>query len=126
MAVERSRSLRKATGGRLKAYRKPRQYAKVNNPNLATIGDQKVRVTRTIGAGTKRKILTANKISVADSKKKTVQMVEFDTVVDNPANKNYVQRNIFTKGTVVKTKLGNVKITSRPGQSAVLSGVLVE
>ena len=46
-------------------------------------------------------------------------------VVDNPANRNFVKRNIMTKGTVVETDKGKVRITSRPGQEGSLNGVLV-
>ncbi|MCK5397870.1 MAG: 30S ribosomal protein S8e, partial [Thermoplasmata archaeon] len=48
------------------------------------------------------------------------------TVTDNPANPNYVQRNIITKGALVETEIGVAKITSRPGQDSVVNAVLVE
>jgi small subunit ribosomal protein S8e len=126
MAIEKSRSLRKASGGRLKPYRKSRQFAKVNQPILAKIGPNKVKSIRSAGANITQKLIAAQKISVADPKKQTVVMSEIQTVVSNQANKNYVQRNIINKGTVVRTKLGTVKITSRPGKTGTLSGILVE
>jgi len=33
---------------------------------------------------------------------------------------------ILTKGAIVETELGKVKITSRPGQDGVLNGVLIQ
>jgi small subunit ribosomal protein S8e len=126
MAIEKSRSLRKASGGRLKPYRKSRQHAKVNRPILTKIGANKTKTIRSAGANKTQKLITANKISVANPKTKTVAMSEIETVVTNAANKNYVQRDIFNKGAVVRTKLGNVKITSRPGKTGTLSGILVE
>jgi small subunit ribosomal protein S8e len=36
-----------------------------------------------------------------------------------------VRRNIITKGAVVDTDIGHVKITSRPGQSGALNGIKV-
>ena len=39
---------------------------------------------------------------------------------------SYVRRNIITKGAIVKTEAGLVKITSRPGQDGTLNGILVE
>ena len=45
-------------------------------------------------------------------------------VIKNDANPNYIRRNILTKGAVVETDKGNVKITSRPGHDGVLNGVL--
>ena len=48
------------------------------------------------------------------------------TVVENTANTHFVRRNIITKGAVVDTSLGRVKVTSRPGQHGMINGVLVE
>jgi len=45
------------------------------------------------------------------------------TVRENPANPNYVQRNIITRGAILETDLGLVRIRSRPGQDGVLNGV---
>jgi small subunit ribosomal protein S8e len=47
------------------------------------------------------------------------------TVRENPANPNYVQRNIITKGAILETDLGLVRVRSRPGQDGILSGVRV-
>ncbi len=40
-------------------------------------------------------------------------------------NSEYVRMNIITKGAVVETELGKVKITNRLGQDGVVNGVLV-
>jgi small subunit ribosomal protein S8e len=47
------------------------------------------------------------------------------TVTENPANKNFVRRNILTKGAVVATDLGKAKITSRPGQDGEVNAILL-
>ena len=47
-------------------------------------------------------------------------------VVGNDADPNYIRRNIVTKGAVLDTDQGLVKVTSRPGMHGVVSGVLVE
>ncbi len=47
-------------------------------------------------------------------------------MVENPANPNYVQRNIITKGAIIKTSAGNAKVTSRPGQDGTINAVLVK
>jgi small subunit ribosomal protein S8e len=48
------------------------------------------------------------------------------TVTANPANKNFVRRNILTKGAVVATGGWQGKITSRPGQDGDVNAVLIE
>ena len=46
-------------------------------------------------------------------------------VVRNPANVNYDRRGVITKGTLIATKLGLARVTSRPGQHGTISAVLV-
>ena len=58
-------------------------------------------------------------------KTKKIQKTEVLTVVDSPANRNFIRRNIITKGSILETKLGKVKVTSRPGQEGMLNGVLI-
>ena len=48
---------------------------------------------------------------------------KIENVISNPANINFTRRNIITKGCICKTDKGDVKITSRPGQSGNLQGV---
>jgi ribosomal protein S8E len=51
-------------------------------------------------------------------------------VVENKANKQFVRQKILTKGATVKILLDGkevtAKITSRPGQSGQVSGVIVK
>ena len=58
-------------------------------------------------------------------KKEKTTKLKIEAVENNPANKNYTRRNIITKGTIVKTEKGNVRITSRPGQVGLLFGVFL-
>jgi small subunit ribosomal protein S8e len=77
-----------------------------------------------MGGNHKQAIISTNKINVADKKGKVTQ-TEITNVVGNPANPQLVIRNIITKGALVETKLGKVRVTSRPGQEGALNGVLV-
>jgi len=126
MAIERSRSTRKATGGRYIPYRKSRQFSRVSEPTLTKMGDYKASEHRTAGGGHKVKLLSINKINVADPKSKTVKLATIKTVKKNEANINFIIRNIMNKGAVVETDLGMVKITSRPGQNGSMSGILIK
>ena len=65
------------------------------------------------------------KSNVKSSTKKTV-VADVKTVVDSPANRNFVRRSIMTKGAVIETSLGKARITSRPGQEGFLNAVLVK
>ena len=117
------RSRRKASGGR---YR-PTTKRIVNRSNLATntkLGESRVKTERTRGGGVKGKMLATNKVNVFDGKKSSI--TEITNVIETPANRHLVRRNVLTKGAIVETKMGKVKITSRPGQESSVNGVLVK
>ncbi|HEY3272686.1 MAG TPA: 30S ribosomal protein S8e, partial [Methanocella sp.] len=78
-----------------------------------------------MGNGTKVKVLKDEFVNVTDQKTNKTQKVKMTTVTANPANKNYVRRNILTKGAVVVTEIGKAKITSRPGQDGEVNAVLI-
>jgi small subunit ribosomal protein S8e len=126
MANERTRSVRKATGGRYHPYRKARDFAKVFDPILTKIGERKVFEKRSRGGATKFKLTSVNIINVAIPKQKKVVKATITDVADNKSNRNFIIRDIMNKGAIVQTSVGKVKITSRPGQVGTLSGILVE
>jgi small subunit ribosomal protein S8e len=80
---------------------------------------------RVRGANLKLRILTTETINVFDPATKTTKRAKIVTVRENPANPNYVQRNLITKGAILETDLGLVRVRSRPGQDGVLNGVRV-
>jgi len=47
------------------------------------------------------------------------------TVLETPDNRHYARQNILTKGAVVDTDIGKVKITNRVGQDGVVNGKLL-
>ncbi|MCI4369603.1 MAG: 30S ribosomal protein S8e, partial [Thermoplasmata archaeon] len=92
----------------------------------ATVGAGTVKTYRVRGGNEKLRILTANKVNVYDPANHTMKVAKLITVRENPANPNFVQRNVITKGAIVETDLGRVRILSRPGQDGVLNGVRLE
>jgi small subunit ribosomal protein S8e len=125
MARAQTKSKRKATGGRYVAGRSKRRSELTRLPTHTKLAENKIKSMRVIGGNPKKFLLAANAINVSDAKGK-VAKVELTNVVENKANPHLVRRNILTKGAIVETKLGKVRVTSRPGQNAVLSGVLVK
>lgn len=125
MARSQLRSKRKVSGGRYHSARSKRKSELAGYPASTHLsGKTEKRKLRVLGGRRKIKILATNIINVSDKDGKTVK-TEMLNVLENPANPNLVRRNIFTKGAVVETKLGKVKITSRPGQEGALNGVLL-
>ncbi|MFW5865514.1 MAG: 30S ribosomal protein S8e [Nanoarchaeota archaeon] len=126
MAILQLRSNRKSTGGR---YKKPkiRRLARMGRlPVFTKIGPTKHKSVRTIGGGSKEKLLSVEKANLIDPKTKKYALVDIDNVVENPANKHYVRRKILTKGAIIETKKGKARVTSRPGQSGVVNAVLLK
>ena len=52
--------------------------------------------------------------------------LEIKNVVETPSNKFLARQNIITKGTIVETELGKVRITNRPSQEGCINGILIE
>ena len=112
-------SRRKPTGGRLKHARGKRKTEISSENQFAYLGeeDQRKNYRKTAGSQTVR-LLSVHEINVNDPKEgKTVRAT---------INTNYVRRNIVTKGAIVETDIGRVRVTSRPGMHGVVSGVILE
>jgi small subunit ribosomal protein S8e len=125
MARSQHKSNRKASGGRYHGGRSKKKFELARfSANTRLSKESKVKSTRTLGGNTKESLLAANIVNVADKKGKSTK-TEILNVIENPANPHLVRRNVLTKGAIVETKLGKVKITSRPGQEASVNGVLV-
>jgi len=124
MARSQERSLRKASGGRYRRSRTKKKGELAGFPANTKLGkDQKAVQKRSMGGTIKHYLLSANKVNV--SKNGKTQVTEILNVIENPANPHLVRRNIITKGAVVETKLGKVRITSRPGQEGSINGVMI-
>ena len=125
MGIWQARSRRKRTGGRLRPIRKKRRFEIARELQQAVVGSGTVKRYRVRGANQKLRVLTAGTINVFDPATKSNKVAKIVTVRENPANPNYVQRNIITKGAIVETDVGLVRVRSRPGQDGVLNGVRV-
>jgi small subunit ribosomal protein S8e len=125
MSLWQGLSIRKPSGGRLILSRKKRRFEVAPEDAETRLAEHAQKLIRTRGAHQKVKLLATNTIMVMDQKSGKVQKATIKTVTENPANIHYVRRNILTKGAVVDTDLGQVRITSRPGQSGTLSGIKV-
>jgi small subunit ribosomal protein S8e len=125
MAISQQKSKRKSTGGRFRAIRKKKLYELGREPALTKLGENKISEGRTTGGTIKHWTLATNVINLVDPKTKKAVKATIKTVTENPANRQYIRRNILTKGTIVETDKGKAKITSRPGQEGALNGVLI-
>ncbi|AWX33260.1 MAG: 30S ribosomal protein S8e [Methanosphaera sp.] len=126
MAIWQGSSLRKPTGARSRRNRNKRNAEFGRVAAETRIGDEVKKEIVVRGNGKKIRATVANKINVIDPKDNSSKSVEIKTVLDNSANSHFIRRNIVTKGAIVETELGQVRITSRPGQNGIVNGVLIE
>lgn len=127
MALWQGRSNRKSTGGQYRPFRKKRAFEIAPERQFAVVREEThMKIYRTRGKNMKGRLMSASYANVFDPKSGKSQKSRILTVKDNPANHNYVQRNILTKGAIVQTELGMARVTSRPGQDSVVNAVLQE
>lgn len=120
-------SKRGPTGKLLKRIRKKRKMDSGNDFILTKVAEKRrVKPNRVMGGNRKLNLLSVVKVNVADPVTKKMRRLDIMTVEKNPANPHFVRMNVVTKGAIVKTEAGQVRITSRPGQHGVVNGVLIE
>jgi len=125
MALWHGKSRRKPTGGRLVRSRKKRRFEIGREPLFTNLGPESLRKYRTMGGNSKNKMLSAAYANVVDPATNKVTRVRISRVLQNPADPNYVQRNIITRGAIIQTDAGMARITSRPGQDGTVNAVLI-
>ena len=121
---DQGRSLRKRTGGRRRPFRNKRKYELGRESTETQVGDVELKAVDSRGGTTKVRAITTNVASVADGDE--VVTAEIENVDENPSNPNYARRNIITKGAILETSEGRVRVTSRPGQDGQVNAVRVE
>ena len=125
LARSQEKSRRKYTGKKYKHFHKKRKRNLERPPIEASIGAEKKKKQRTLGGNYKLKLFSSNFINVTDlntNKTSKVKILKFES---NAASKDINRRHVLTKGAIIETELGRVKISSRPGQHGILNGILI-
>jgi len=125
MAITQKRPKRKTSGGRYRAWRKKRVHEMGNLPSFTKLDKKTVKVVRTLGNNQKRVLLSGDIANVYDPKEKKYEKLKIETILESPANRHFVVRNVITKGTIIKTEKGKARVTNRPGQEGNINAVLV-
>ncbi len=115
---------RKISGGRYKKQRKKKKDEIQGQKRIVKVGEERKKTIKTKG-GNKKTFLLKGKIINIKIKDK-IKKVEIKNVLETPSNRFLARQNILTKGTIVETELGKVKITNRPTQETMINGVFVE
>lgn len=115
---------RKISGGRYKKNRKKKFYELAGQEREVKLGPEKRKTQKSRGENKKIFLLKSNKINVKINGK--IQALEIKNVLETPSNRFLARQNILSKGTIVETERGRVRITNRPSQEAMVNGVLIE
>jgi small subunit ribosomal protein S8e len=115
---------KKISGGKYIKRRKKKLYELPGQRKIVKLGEKRKRGKRVKGGNKKTFLLQINEVNV-QIKDKT-KKAKIKNVLETPSNRFLARQNIITKGTIVETDLGKVRITNRPTQEGVLNGVIIE
>ncbi len=125
MVIVQARSKRKHSGGRYRTRILKKMHELGRLPTHTKVGETLHENIRTRGGNIKTRVIITNSANVVNPKDKSIKKVAIKTVLENPANRHFVRRNIITKGTVIETEAGRARVTSRPGQDGSVDAVLL-
>lgn len=115
---------RKVSGGKYKKRRKKRMHELPGQIREVGLGMEKRRDKKIMGGRKKTFLLRTNMVNVKIGNK--TQKLEIRNVLETPSNRFLARQNILSKGTIVQTERGKVRITNRPSQEGMVNGILVE
>ena len=117
---------RKISGGKYIKRMKKKKYALPGQRKVVKLSGEEKRKTKRILGGNKKNYLLKAKFVNVQEKGKKAKKVEIKKVLETPSNKFLARQEVLTKGTIIQTDIGKVKITNRPTQEGMINGVLVE
>lgn len=115
---------RKISGGRYIRNRKKKLYELPGQRKTVKLGTEKRRAKRVRGNGKKIFLLGGKFVNINDKGK--AKKLEIKNVLETPSNRFLARQNIITKGTIIETEAGKVKVTNRPTQEGVINGILIK
>ena len=113
---------KKISGGRYLRSRGKRLDERPGQKRLIKLGEERGRPKRVRGGNKKSLLFTTKFVNIQGKNKRA----EIKNVLETPSNRFLARQNIITKGTIVQTELGKVKITNRPTQEGIVNGILIE
>ncbi|MFH1642382.1 MAG: 30S ribosomal protein S8e [Nanoarchaeota archaeon] len=125
MAISQYRSKRKPSSSKYVPSRKQKLNELGRLPSLTKLEPKRHRIIKTVAGNQKVRLLSCDYANVYNKDTKKSEKIKIKTIVENPANRQFIRRNIMTKGCIIETEKGKAKVTSRPGQDGTVNAVLV-
>jgi small subunit ribosomal protein S8e len=117
---------KKISGGRYIQNRKKKKYEIAGQKNAVKMGEERRKKKKMRGGKEKVFLIRAKYVNVISKNKKKTEKIEIKNVLETPSNRFLARQNIITKGTVIETNFGKVKVTNRPSQDGVVNGIFIE
>ena len=125
MSQYHAKGLRKRTTGKRRPAHKKKRYELGGTWVETRLGEQAGKTKRTRGGARKKALYHAGFVNVRDPKENKVRKVKITGVLEHADNPHLVRRLVVTKGCIVETEIGKVRITSRPTQDGTVNGTLL-
>lgn len=127
MSVYQGNDFKKISGGRKRPHRGNRKYEIGGYPTHTTLSSEEHSIIceRVRGGNIKLRVKRCLYVNVTDPKTGKSKKCRVLKILETPANREYSQRGIITKGSIVETELGKARITSRPGQEGAINAILL-
>jgi len=116
---------KKISGGKYVQGRKKKSYEIAGQKRTIKIEEDRRKTKRTRG-GNKKVFLFKAKFVNVQTKNKGQKKVEIKNVLETPSNRFLARQNIITKGAIIETEIGKVKVTNRPSQAGIVNGILIK
>jgi small subunit ribosomal protein S8e len=116
---------KKVTGGVIHLHRKKRKYQRGSLPLHTKVGKEVKRINRKRGGIKKINLVSTEFANVINTKTNKAKKVKILDVLKNEADPHLVRSRIITKGTIIKTELGEARVVSRPSQDGVVNATIL-
>lgn len=118
----------KITGGKYNKQRKKKKNELQGQKRTVKLSEEEKRKSKKVRGGNLKTFLLRGKyinIKNPENKKEKGKKLEIKNVLETPSNRFLARQNILTKGTIVQTEAGKVKITNRPTQEGTINGIVL-
>ena len=115
---------RKISGGKYIRNRKKKVSDRAGQKRTVKLGIEKRKIKKCTGGNKKVFLLKAQFVNLQEKGKS--KKLEIKNVLETPSNRFLARQNVITKGTIVLTDSGKVRITNRPTQTGIINGILVK
>ena len=112
------------TGGKIRKAADKKLHLAGSPFGATKIGEKEVRiVSRHRGNTYKIRLKVASFANVLT--KEGIKKVKIKNVAETPDNRHYARQNLITKGAILDSEVGKIKVTNRVGQDGVVNAILL-